>query len=234
MRFVRVIIVPVLCLFVATLSSADEPKDRKRERKPKQETQVEENRQSPSRRTERETDRPPERVQREQPRHVQQETTPRRQPERVAPPNVQHADRSPQVYRDRREAQAWQQQRGWLRQGGWQGHSNWERTRARHWEREHLDWRQRGGYGGYYIPQNQFSLHFGQHHPFRIQARPVMYMGYPRFMYGGFSFLLLDPWPEYWADDWYEADDVYVEYDDGYYLHNLRHPGPRIAISVVF
>jgi hypothetical protein len=44
---------------------------------------------------------------------------------------------------------------------------------------------------------------------------------------------MIDPWPEYWSDNWYENDDVYVAYfDDGYYLYNRRHPGARIAISV--
>jgi len=52
--------------------------------------------------------------------------------------------------------------------------------------------------------------------------------GYPRFQYGGFS--LVDPWPEFWANNWYETDDVYFDYyDDGYYLYNRRHPGVRIA-----
>jgi hypothetical protein len=44
-------------------------------------------------------------------------------------------------------------------------------------------------------------------------------MGYPRFQYGGFSFMLVDPWPEYWAEDWYDTDDLYIDYDDGYYLY---------------
>lgn len=51
--------------------------------------------------------------------------------------------------------------------------------------------------------------------------------------HGGFSFLLLDPWPEYWTEDWYQADDVYIDYDDGYYLHNRRHPNAQLAISVL-
>ena len=59
-----------------------------------------------------------------------------------------------------------------------------------------------------------------------------MYMGYPRFRYGGYSFLLLDPWPEYWSDDWYATDDVYVDYDDGYYLYNRRYPDVRLTISI--
>ena len=59
--------------------------------------------------------------------------------------------------------------------------------------------------------------------------------GYPRFTYGGYSFLLVDPWPEYWADNWYATDDVYIAYDDydnGYYLYNRRYPAIRLAISV--
>lgn len=65
-----------------------------------------------------------------------------------------------------------------------------------------------------------------------MNSRPVMYMGYPRFAYRGYSFLMVDPWPEAWAENWYQTDDVYVDYDDGYYLLNRRHPGLRIAISI--
>ena len=58
--------------------------------------------------------------------------------------------------------------------------------------------------------------------------------GYPRFQYGGYWFNFLDPYPEYWSDNWYETDDLYVDYyDDGYYLFNRRYPGrPGIAISI--
>jgi hypothetical protein len=56
--------------------------------------------------------------------------------------------------------------------------------------------------------------------------------GHRRFQYGGYWFALVDPWPEYWSNDWYDSDDVYVDYyGDGYYLYNRRHPGDRIAIS---
>ncbi len=61
---------------------------------------------------------------------------------------------------------------------------------------------------------------------------PVMYMGYPRFEYAGFSFLLVDPYPEYWPVDWYATDDVYIDYDDGYYLCDRRYPEVRLAITV--
>ena len=137
-----------------------------------------------------------------------------------------------QPQRTRQQAAAWQQQRGWLQQGGWRGESTWQRGRAQRWESEHRSWAQRGGYGGYYIPQARFGLYFGSQHWFRMRSRPTIYMGYPRFSYSGFSFLLVDPWPEYWAENWYDTDDVYIDYDEGYYLHNRRSPSVRLAITV--
>jgi len=61
-----------------------------------------------------------------------------------------------------------------------------------------------------------------------------MYMGYPRFAYGGYSFMLVDPWPQNWPDDWYDADDLSIEYgnDGGYYLCNRQYPGVQLAITV--
>jgi len=58
-------------------------------------------------------------------------------------------------------------------------------------------------------------------------------MGYPRFAYRGFTFMILDPWPYSWAEDWYDTDDVYVAYDRGYYLYNRGYPGMRLALTVV-
>jgi hypothetical protein len=62
---------------------------------------------------------------------------------------------------------------------------------------------------------------------------PTIYMGYPRFSYGGFSFLLVDPYPESWAENWYDTDDLYIGYDNGYYLYDRRYPSDGLAISVV-
>ena len=106
--------------------------------------------------------------------------------------------------------------------------------RAHNWQSEHRDWQQRGGYNGYRIPDDRYRGHFGQDHWFRIHRYPMeLYGGYPRFRYGGFWFGFMDPWPEYWSDDWYDNDDVYVVYsDDGYYLYNRRYPQDRIAITV--
>ena len=72
------------------------------------------------------------------------------------------------------------------------------------------------------------------HHTFRMSHYPVMEVGgYPRFQYGDFSFSVVDPVPEYWSDDWYDNNDVYIDYSgDGYYLFNRRYPDDRVALSV--
>ncbi len=110
----------------------------------------------------------------------------------------------------------------------------WQQHRATNWQSEHRDWQQRGGYNGYRIPQDHYNSYFGPSHSFRIYSYPVMIVGgYPRFQYGGFWFSMMDPWPEYWSSDWYDNDDVYVDYSgDGYYMYNRRYPNDRIAITV--
>ena len=57
--------------------------------------------------------------------------------------------------------------------------------------------------------------------------------GYPRFQYEGYWFSPVDPWPEDWANNWYDTDDVYVTYvNNGYYLFNSRYPNVGIAVSI--
>jgi len=110
----------------------------------------------------------------------------------------------------------------------------WQQHRAHSWQTEHRDWQQRGGYSGYRIPEDHFLGSFGPSHAFRIYSYPLVILGgYPRFQYGGFWFSVVDPWPEYWSDDWYDNDDVYIDYSgDGYYLYNRRYPQDRIAVMV--
>jgi hypothetical protein len=112
--------------------------------------------------------------------------------------------------------------------------SGWQQHRAHRWESEHRTWEQRGGYRGYRIPDDRFRGYFGPDHGFRIHGLPFLVVGgYPRFQYGGYWVSALDPWPEYWGDDWYDNDDVYVAYvDHGYYLFNRRYPRSGIAISI--
>ncbi len=132
------------------------------------------------------------------------------------------------------QARTWERQRSWCPPGAWGEHRTWRDHRARQWQAEHLSWAARGGYGGYYIPESQFRVHFGSPHRFRIRACPAIYNGYPRFRYGGYWFVMVDPWPEFWSDNWYETDDVYIDYSDGYYLYNRRHPGVALALSISF
>ena len=108
-----------------------------------------------------------------------------------------------------------------------------QNDRAHSWQSEHRTWQQRGGYSGYRVPDDRFREYYGQNHAFRIYNLPVAFVGGgQRFQYGGYWFGLIDPWPEYWSSDWYDSDDVYVNYDgDGYYLYNRRYPSDRVAIS---
>jgi hypothetical protein len=156
-----------------------------------------------------------------------------------APPPPQGYARAPQrpyahSFRTEDQARAWQQQRAWALHGAWQEHGTWEQHRARHWVLEHRTWTQRGGYGGFVVPFDRFTVLFGRQHWFRLYTRPVIVGGYPRFWFGGYWWMIVDPWPEFWSDTWYDADDVYIDYSDGYYLYNRRHPGPGLALTVVF
>jgi len=116
-----------------------------------------------------------------------------------------------------------------------QGKGLWQRHRATNWQAEHRTWQQRGGYRGYRLPQLRYSSNFGPEHPFHMQSCPVsMAGGLVHFQYAGFGFNVIDRWPEYWSDAWYDTDEVYLDYAvDGYYLFNKSHPEDRLAISVV-
>jgi len=110
----------------------------------------------------------------------------------------------------------------------------WLDHRAHNWQAEHRSWDQRGGYKGYRIPNARYRSSFGPSHSFRMYSFPLMVVsGYPRFQYGGLWFSVMDPWPEYWSDNWYGNDDLYVEfYMGGYYLRNRMHPLDRMALTV--
>jgi hypothetical protein len=114
-------------------------------------------------------------------------------------------------------------------------HGAWQERRARNWQFEHRTWQERGGYRGYRIPGDRFGHYFGPRHGFRIYGLPFLVVdGYPRFQYGGYWIRFIDPWPEYWPDDWYETDDVYIAYTgDGYYLFNRQYPSAGVAVEVL-
>ena len=155
--------------------------------------------------------------QRAQPQHRQEPQNP--------PP--QQRQRSYQRQPDRPMPRA-QEKRKAMHQRVWQKH------RASDWKGQHRGWNERGGYHGYRIPESRYRTYFGPEHAFRIFSHPLrMVSGQPRFQFGGFWFGVIDPWPEYWSDDWFDNDDVYIDYSgDGYYLYNRRHLEDRIAITV--
>jgi hypothetical protein len=125
-------------------------------------------------------------------------------------------------------AQQHHQQQQRVRQSGWQQH------RSQNWQADHRTWQQRGGYHGYRIPDDRYRGYFGPSHGFRINTLPFLVVGgYPRFQYQGYWISAVDPWPQAWGNDWYDNDDVYVDYvDNGYYMYNRRYPSQGIAINI--
>jgi hypothetical protein len=117
-----------------------------------------------------------------------------------------------------------------------QVHDGFQQSRAHSWNDDHRTWGQRGGYNGYRIPDDRFRQYFGSGHVFRISRLPMLFVGgYPRFQYDGYWVTFMDPWPESWADNWYETDDCYLDWtSDGYYLYNPRYPGIGIAVIISF
>ena len=115
-----------------------------------------------------------------------------------------------------------------------QARAGFDQSHAHQWDNEHHSWAQRGGYHGYRIPDDRFRAYFGRDHHFRIYGLPLLFVGgYPRFQYDGYWVTLVDPWPESWPSNWYEVDDVYLDYtDDGYYLYDVTRGGPGIAVTV--
>jgi len=249
MQYVRATSTAALFLLFGTIVPAYAQHDQEKEKQSKPETQQRPQQPRPQQPQQQRAQQPKpqqpqqQRAQQTKPQQPQQQRAQQTKPQepqqqraqqtRQQRPQQQEArQQQQQPQRTRQQAVAWQQQRGWQQQGGWQGHSTWQQDRAERWDSDHRTWAQRGGYGGYYIPEDRFSLYFGSRHGFRMHGLPTIYMGYPRFSYGGFSFLLVDPWPESWQADWYDTDDLYIGYDNGYYLYDRRHPGMGLAITV--
>jgi hypothetical protein len=79
------------------------------------------------------------------------------------------------------------------------------------------------------IPDEKFRANFGREHTFHI-GHPTIVEGRPRFQYGGYSFVMVEPWPVGWA----YTDAVYIDFIDGaYYLIDPVHPGVQIVVNVV-
>lgn len=80
------------------------------------------------------------------------------------------------------------------------------------------------------IPDAKFRASFGRQHTFHVQRAQIVNSPQPTIVYGGYSFLFVDPWPTVWAFD----DVVYVDFvDDEYFLFDPLYPGIRVALVVV-
>ncbi len=162
--------------------------------------------------------------------HAQQQSEQKRQQNQQKQAKQQnHNQQQQQAQRQGNQQQAHHsQQEQRVQQAAWQEHQ------SRNWQSDHRTWQQRGGYNGYRIPDNRYNGYFGSGHVFVIYSQPYMVVGgFPRFQYGGYWFSVVDPWPSYWASNWYESQDVYIVYaNNGYYMYNQRYPDVGIAISV--
>jgi hypothetical protein len=212
MKQVRFVTAGVLLLLLGTVGMTYAQRDQRRP--PKQE-QPNQNRPQQQR---------AQRPQPNQNRPQQQQRAQRRQPNQNRPQQQQRAQRRQPNLPSRygRPVQRAEERNAW------------QRYRAHNWQSQHRTWQQRGGYRGYRIPDNRYRLFFGPSHFFRIfRFNLYIFGGHPRFWYGGYWISLLDPWPEYWGDDWYQNDDVYIDYSgDGYYMYNRRYPRDRIAVMI--
>jgi outer membrane biosynthesis protein TonB len=84
-----------------------------------------------------------------------------------------------------------------------------------------------------HIPDPQFKAHFGKKHTFavtRVVTTTTIVPNQTQFVYVGYTFVFLDPWPA----DWLFTDECYIDYvDDEYFLFDVFHPGIRVALFVV-
>jgi len=134
---------------------------------------------------------------------------------------------------DRRQEAA--QPRGDMRQGQQQendrhqvGQQEQGRQQASQQPTEQQGHARPAGKSGH-IPDDRFRSQFGRSHTF-VAQRPQVVNGQPQFVYGGYTFVMVDAWPT----DWSYSDDCYIDYVDGdYFLYDLLHPGIRIALFVV-
>ena len=84
-----------------------------------------------------------------------------------------------------------------------------------------------------HIPDPQFKANFGKQHSFtvnRVITTTTVVPNQTRFVFAGYTFIFLDPWPA----EWLLTDDCYVDFvDDEYFLFDVLHPGVRVALFVV-
>jgi hypothetical protein len=84
-----------------------------------------------------------------------------------------------------------------------------------------------------HIPDAKFKSNFGQQHKFTVNqvvTERTVVAGQTQFVYSGYTFVIMDPWPTEWA----YTDSCYIDYtNDEYVLVDLLHPGIFITLFVV-
>lgn len=84
-----------------------------------------------------------------------------------------------------------------------------------------------------HIPDEKFHHSFGREHSFRVNRvvnETRVIPGQTRFVYSGYTFVFVDPWPAEWA----YTDDCYVDYiNDEYVLVDVLHPGIYVTLFVI-
>lgn len=84
-----------------------------------------------------------------------------------------------------------------------------------------------------HIPDAKFRASFGRQHSFKVNQviqQTTVVAGQTHFVYSGYTFVFVDPWPA----EWLFTDACYIDYvDDDYFLFDAFHPGIRVALFVV-
>jgi hypothetical protein len=111
----------------------------------------------------------------------------------------------------------------------------WSQHRAKHWENEHRNWTQRGGYVALRVSDEEFPRYFGPEHTFLLSDLPFRKVaGVAEVQVNGYWMRVVDPWPESWPDGWSCHDPVHVSPGDGgYYLYNRYYPKTALALEFI-
>jgi hypothetical protein len=159
-------------------------------------------------------------AQQEEPKHPPAAAPRQEQPE-AAPTQEQRKDQEPQAKPEKQKEEPAKESK--------------EQPKAN--KEEHAQSAQKGqakvgGKGGH-IPDARFKADFGRQHTFavnRVITTTRIVPQQTQFVYSGFTFVFVDPWPAGWAF----TDDCYIEFvDDRYLLFDELHPEVQVALLVV-
>ncbi|HEY3975484.1 MAG TPA: hypothetical protein VGM18_20965 [Candidatus Sulfotelmatobacter sp.] len=210
MRAFRFLNVAILSALVATSAALYAQDEKPQEDKPKQEE--------------------PKKQDEARPAEKQDETKPAGKQDEMKAPRQDEAkpSRQDQNQQDKNQQKEMEKRSGQENQRPEENRNRQEAAQPGRQEAGQQEHGRPAGKGGH-IPDDKFHAQFGRGHSFH-PSRPQVVNGQPQFEYGGYSFVMVDPWPAEWA----YTDDCYIDYIDGeYYLIDLLHPGMRIALFVV-